>query len=222
MRSSPRGEVHVFNYMFSGHDVTWKRTGAEVDSRNIRKTFFKMGYDVRIHENLNLIDTMNMVETIRNSEHLQRVDSLIFFFLSHGKDAYNFHTNDMKEINLFLLRSHFTNSKCSYMEGKPKIFFMNYCRGNNLEKMERDLMSSIETPDDMVTIHAAAEGTAAWRSAEKGTFFVAILCKMINRYGRSSDLRQIYHLVRSHMTEKQYTKPMWEDYGFRSFHFNPV
>lgn len=222
MKSSPRGVVHVFNYMFSGQATQWERVGAEIDSINIKETFSQMGYDVHLHESLNKIDTVTMVEKIRDFEGLQRVDSLIFFFLSHGKDAYNFHANDMGEINLFLLRSNFTNDKCSYMEGKPKIFFMNYCRGTNLERVERDLMSSIQTPDDMVTIHAAAEGTAAWRSAEKGTFFVDFLCKMIKKHGRRSDLRQIYHLVRDHMAKNNYTKPMWEDYGFRTFRFNPV
>lgn len=217
--SSPRGVVHVFNNKFAGQGKKWERLGAEHDSTNLKATFTKMGYDIRLHESLGYQDTMAMFTSICRSRQLYNVDSLIIFFLTHGKDPYLFYTNDQKEVNLFYIRGLFTDSQCPAMKGKPKIFFMNYCRGDKMEKKELDNVTQ-ESPNDMVTIHAAAEGIMAVRSPTRGTHFVDHLCQVLTTYSRSLSLSDMYHILREEM--KDSTKPMKEDYGFKTFYFNPV
>lgn len=218
MFSSPRGLVHVFNYKFDGQGKKWERLGAEHDSTRLRTTFTKMGYETRLHENLKYQDTMAMLTSICRSRQLMDLDALIFFFLTHGKDPYTFYTNDQNEVNLFNVRGLFTDSQCPAMKGKPKIFFMNYCRGDKMERRELDTVTD-ESPNDMATIHAAAEGIMAIRSPSRGTHFVDHLCHVLTNYSRSRELRELYCILREEMKES--TKPMWEDYGFRSFYFNP-
>ncbi|KAK3853062.1 hypothetical protein Pcinc_040380 [Petrolisthes cinctipes] len=223
VRSSPRGVVHVFNYKFDGQGKKWEREGAEHDSTNLRGIFTLMGYEVKVHENLSNEDTREMMKSIRNGKRLKDVDALIFFFLSHGKDPYTFYTNDKIEMNLFNIRYMFTDRRCPAMSSKPKIFFMNYCRGEGQELERREVdTSSHDTPNDMVTVHAAAEGIMAYRTSARGTHFVEYLCQVLRSYSRSHELREIYNMVRDEMSARNSTRPMWEDYGFKKFYFNPV
>ncbi|KAK3891228.1 hypothetical protein Pcinc_004870 [Petrolisthes cinctipes] len=218
--SSPRGIVHVFNYKFTGQGIRWERTGAQHDSTNLRRIFTTMGYEVKVHESLSNNDTLEMMKSIQNDKSLKDVDALIFFFLSHGNGPYTFVTNDQIEINLFDIRYMFTDSRCPAMSNKPKIFFMHYCRGKELELREVDATRDI--PNDMVTVHAAAEGIKAYRTPDGGTHFVEYLCQVLKSYSRSHDLREIYTMLREEMRARNSTRPMWEDYGFKRFYFNPV
>lgn len=215
--SIPRGHVYVFNYTFSGQNH-WQRSGAEFDSENLRSTFTQMNYDVFIVKDLTGSETYETFKQIVRDPRLMNVDSLIMFFLSHGKDPYTFYANDRQELNLFNIRHSFIDSKCVFMKGKPKIFFTNYCRG---DKMEKKAVDAIEPPNDIVTIHAATEGIKAIRSLDFGTCFVRSLCSVLKRFPHL-ELRDIYFHLERAMKENNGTKPMWEDYGFRRFHFNPT
>ncbi|KAK3895265.1 hypothetical protein Pcinc_001015 [Petrolisthes cinctipes] len=218
--SSPRGIVHVFNYKFAGQGFKWERKGAEHDSTNLNRIFTTMGYEVKVHESLSNNDTRKMMNSIQNDKRLKDVDALIFFFLSRGNDSYTFYTNDQIAMKLFDIRYMFTDSKCPAMSSKPKIFFMNYCRGEEMELMEVD--STRDIPNDMVTVHAAAEGIMADTTSASGTHFVEHLCQTLMSYSRSHELREIYTMLREEMRARNSTKPMWEDYGFQKFYFNPV
>lgn len=216
--STPRGHVYVFNNTFEGQGKS-QRTGAKLDSINIYETFRKMGYDVFVLEDLTGAQTLEAFKSIRGNAALSSVDALIIFILSHGVDPYTFRANDGQEICLHKIRFSFTNRGCPYMKGKPKIFFTNYCRGDQMEKREVD---SLEVPCDMVTIHAAIEGVMAHRLKSSGTVFVKCLCEVLNRHARTMDLRELYGEIGDKMRQNKGTRPMWEDYGFERFFFNSV
>ncbi|XP_042858287.1 caspase-2-like isoform X2 [Penaeus japonicus] len=216
--SVPRGHVYVFNNTFDGQGKS-QRTGAQFDSLNILETFRKMGYDVFTLEDLTGAQTLEAFKNIRGNAELNGVDALIIFILSHGVDPYTFRANDGQEISLHNIRFSFTDRGCPYMKGKPKIFFTNYCRGEQMEKREVD---SVEVPSDMVTIHAAIEGVMAHRLKSVGTVFVKCLCEVLNRHARKMELRELYSELGDQMKQNKGTRPMWEDYGFEKFFFNPV
>lgn len=216
--SVPRGYVYVFNNTFDGQGKS-QRTGAKFDSLNIHETFRKMGYDVFILEDLTKAQTLEAFKNIRGNTNLSKVDALIIFILSHGVGPYTFRANDGQEISLHKIRFSFTNRGCPYMKGKPKIFFTNYCRGEQMEKREVD---SVEVPCDMVTIHAAVEGIMAHRLKSSGTVFVKCLCEVLNKHARNMELRELYGELGDQMRQNKGTRPMWEDYGFKRFCFSPV
>lgn len=177
-----------------------------------------MGYQVFILKDLTGEKTYEEFDRIVRNPSLNGIDSLIMCFLSHGKDPYTFYANDKEELDLFKIRQKFTDRKCPFMKRKPKIFFTNYCRGDQMEKKALD---AIEVPNDVVTIHAATEGIMARRSVDHGTCFVRSLCEVLRQYARGTELRDIYTHLEYTMKEKNGTKPMWEDYGFRRFYFIP-
>lgn len=217
--SDVRGHVYVFNNTFKKTEMS--RRGAEHDSRNLEDTFSKMGYKVYVHEDLTGEQTLEALERIRRKPELNEIDSFIMCFLSHGVNEYTFLANDKEQMDLRIIRRKFTDRKCPHLRGKPKIFFVNYCRGDQMQRKEIEY-DSIEVPNDMVTIHAATEGIMARRTPTTGTIFVASLCEVLRAHAQRMELRDLYCVLEEKMNERQGTKPMWEDYGFRHFFFNPT
>lgn len=218
--SDVRGHVYVFNYSFKKTQKA--RKGAEYDSTSLKDTFSRMGYEVFIHEDLTSDETNEHLEKIRRKPELNGIDSFIMFFLSHGLDEYTFLANDEEQLDLRIIRRKFTDRRCPHLRGKPKIFMVNYCRGDQLQKKDIIEFDDIEVPNDMATIHAAAEGVMAKRNTTTGTIFVSSLCEVLRQHARDLDLRDIYSVLREKMTARNGTKPMWEDYGFKNFKFNPA
>ncbi|XP_047492108.1 uncharacterized protein LOC125041314 isoform X1 [Penaeus chinensis] len=215
--SEPRGLVYVFNYTFKGQEKL-QRNGAHLDSVNIKKTFEKLGYQVTVLEDLTGEETFEQFKKIRENPELNGVDALIIFILSHGVDPYTFMANDGTEVNLHSIRFGFSDRKCPYMRSKPKIFFANYCRADRMERRE---LEEAEEPSDMATIHAAVEGVLAMRSPDFGTVFVKSLCDVLDSYGLSLNLRDLYIELWCEMKQNDGTKPMWEDYVFKNFFLGP-
>ncbi|KAG7162570.1 caspase-2-like 1 [Homarus americanus] len=210
-QSQPRGHVYVFNYTFPGQRGR-ERQGACHDTTNLRSTFDNMGYEVFVCQDYSKTKTLNELIKIINDPRLGQVDALIIFFLSHGSDAYTFYSNDCEKLSLLDIRYLFTDSKCHYMKNKPKIFFTNYCRGQNMEKRETDAL--LDVPTFMATIHAAVEGVMAIRNLGNGTYFVKCLCEVLREHAADHDLRRLYSRLYEKMDQENSTKPMWEDYGF--------
>ncbi|XP_042233708.1 caspase-2-like [Homarus americanus] len=215
VKSSPPGHVYAFNYIFSGQARV--REGAQYDSLNLRDTFSKLDYKVFIYEDLNKKQTLEKIEAIRTDQNLRTVDSIIFFFLSHGETPYEFLSVDHETLHLHDIRRQFTRRKCPQLEAKPKIFMSNFCRGPKFEKQVFN--DEGEVLKDIVTIHATAEGIRALRLRDTGTIFVTSLCEVLNKMYIFMDLRQIYAKLQGIMTAKGGSSPMWEDYAFKKFYF---
>ncbi|XP_069999006.1 uncharacterized protein [Penaeus vannamei] len=218
MASHPRGNVYVFNYKFTGKHN--QRDGADYDSESIQKTFTDMGYRVFVKEDLSRRATLMELKLIRDGESIRNVDSLVMFFLSHGKGVRDFLTEDGQSLCLSRIHRMFTDGQCPALRGKPKIFFANFCRRGAFETCPAFEVS--DSPRDMVTVHAAGEGSGALRNASFGTYFIRNLCQVLQEHAGGKSLREIYLELDRSAAERGGTQPMWEDYVFRNFYFSPT
>lgn len=216
--SRPRGNVYIFNYKFTGKSN--HRSGAEHDPEKLQVMFTKMGYRVSVKEDLSRRATLTELKLIRESESLKEVDCMIMFILSHGKGVRDFLTEDGSSLSLPRIQGMFTDAECPALRGKPKIFFANFCRTGDFETCPN--FKASDFPRDVVTIHAAGEGLDALRSTLFGTFFVRNLCQVVQEHAARKSLREIYLELDRSATERGGTQPMWEDFAFRKFYFNPT
>ncbi|XP_063612146.1 caspase-2-like isoform X2 [Penaeus indicus] len=211
--SDEPGHVYVFNYDFKGDKM--ERLGANEDSNNLLETFTRMGYEVSLLENLSAQKTMAEVDRIRSDPALANVDVLVMVFLSHDIGSFKFMAGDMTKLDLRQIRRKFTDSLCPNLEGKPKIFFANFCRKNGLH-IQTD---GVKPTRDMVTIHAAQDGLSAVRNPCNGNLFVWALCSVLEKHAADKNLRDIYFELEKKMTKSKRTVPHWEDDVFRDFYF---
>ncbi|XP_037796835.1 nucleolin-like isoform X2 [Penaeus monodon] len=218
MASQPRGNVYIFNYKFAGkHNY---REGAEHDSETIQATFTNMGYRVFTKESLSRRATLMELKLIRDEASIRDVDSMIMFFLSHGKGVRDFLTEDGLSLCLSRIHQMFTDAQCPALRGKPKIFFTNFCRKGGFETCP--VFEASDPPRDMVTIHASGEGIDALRNTAFGTYFIRNLCQVLQEHAGKKSLRDIYLELDRSAAERGGTQPMWEDFVFRNFYFSPT
>ncbi|KAK7066304.1 hypothetical protein SK128_005079 [Halocaridina rubra] len=216
--SSPVGKVHIFNYLFTDRLTDPKeRKGAKEDSTNLMITFSKLDYQVFIWEDLTAEETNDKLDEISMDKELKQMDVLIFFFLSHGRESHKFYTKDVQQLDLKDIWCKFTGTQCPAMKKKPKIFFTNFCRGEDEELPECDAV--VDVPRDIVTIHAATEGITALRNTKLGTHFVRALCDILDREGKNLHLREIYIKLSHSVRKIRGRTPKWEDTRFRPFYF---
>ncbi|XP_042877676.1 cell death protein 3-like isoform X2 [Penaeus japonicus] len=223
--SMPRGIVNIFNYYFS--DTQQVRLGATVDTFNLRELFGKMGYHVKVHEELSREATVERLHAIQSNVELHCYDSFIMIFLSHGKDDTVFYTKDQEVMSLDDVRYFFVDGKCPRLKNKPKLFFANFCRGKIEEtrKFETDYSGSdktAEAPQDMTTIYASIKNFMAVRDSENGTIFVQALCQVLAEHAHELELHELYYELCSAMKKKEGTTPEYQNYSFKKFFFNPI
>lgn len=227
--SSPRGIVVIFNYIFKNNPNKFRK-GARRDHENLHAVFTEMGYDVwPINIDKTREETLDKLDEVRISSDLNKVDSLIVVFLSHGGPSENeFFASDGNTISVDeIIYTKFTDQKCPLMKDKPKLFLFNYCRGpvtpSNpvLYDNWRPNAHQLEAPSDVAVIQATLPHFKAGRYAETGTIFVYEFCKVLEQYSNNLELIDLVSVTSKKMREdfRGNTPTVWPIH-FEKFKFS--
>ncbi|XP_037532145.1 caspase-2 [Nematolebias whitei] len=135
MKSTPRGFALVIsNVTFdsgAAPDLD-PRKGGEVDDEVLRKIFTELDYLVSVHRDLTAQDMRTCLETFcRRPEH-RTMDSCVVCLLSHGVDGAVYGT-DGQLLQLDWVFQTFDNARCPLLQNKPKMFFVQACRGDEMD-----------------------------------------------------------------------------------------
>lgn len=222
--SLPRGLVIIFNYCFPGHREH-ERRGAQRDSSNLDALFKRMGYQVYLYENLTKSQTKLRLDETQNNQWLEIYDSLIMFILSHGKDDQVFYTASCRDedcMRLDAVRYKFTDTECPALKGKPKLFFVNFCRSS--QQTAYDGMSDQRSePSDMMTLYSCINSFRSPRDPETGTYFVQAWCEVLAQHAYAEDVLTLHNRVCQLLRARQGATPEQQAYYFiKKFYFNPV
>ncbi|XP_038140381.1 caspase-2 isoform X2 [Cyprinodon tularosa] len=157
MKSSPRGYALVIsNVSFdscSAPDLD-PRKGGEVDDEVLRKVFTELDYHVSVHRDLTAQDMRTCIETFcRRPEH-RTVDSCVVCLLSHGVEGAIYGT-DGQLIQLDWVFEAFDNAHCPLLQNKPKMFFIQACRGDEMDCGVEQLDGPVRTSSPSCEQHDA-------------------------------------------------------------------
>ncbi|XP_064089070.1 ankyrin-1-like isoform X2 [Macrobrachium nipponense] len=242
--SHPRGKVLIVNNIFEGKNF---RQGAKSDTVYLTDLFKKMGYEVQCEENLTKEATLNVLENFRDEEKLKKIDSALFFFLSHGSKG-KFLTSDYKSLEESEVQEFFKNKKgCLSLEGKPRVFVFNFCRGEFYEErtlahFEKDSKAmghtdeegrapevkssnnknTTDAPKDMLFIYASTDGIRTLRHPTFGTFFIKTLCQIFAKFAHKYDIESMTKIICNQMERGYLTTPEMCNYHFKTFFLNPA
>ncbi|XP_070770392.1 caspase-3a [Enoplosus armatus] len=170
-----------------------KRNGTDVDAANAMKVFTKLGYQVKVY-NDQTVDQMKHVLTSVSKEDHSSSASFICVLLSHGDEGVFFGTDG--SIELKYLTSLFRGDHCKSLVGKPKLFFIQACRGTDLDAgieadSGEDGTTKIPVEADFLYAFSTAPGYYSWRNTMTGSWFMQSLCDMISKYGKELELLHI-------------------------------
>ncbi len=202
----PHGVCMVINNEdFSKHS---NREGTNLDECNVVQTFRHLGYLVEVHRDCNAAKMRDIFEEVRKRDHSQ-YDSFVCCIMSHG-NAGHIYSSDSKRLPLDAIADGFKGDRCSSLASKPKMFFMQACRGLNKDKAVRVAQDSGEEASAMVAdpeqVVSDSEGEVipdaadfffsyatplnhvAWRDLDNGSWYVSELCTSLTSYGTFSSL----------------------------------
>lgn len=205
-----RGSSHSFRYSLDfpcmGHCIIInnknfdrstgmnQRNGTDVDAANAMKVFSKLGYKVKIYNDQSVEQMKQILISASKDDH-KNCASFICVLLSHGDEGIFFGTDGSVELKY--LTSLFRGNRCRSLVGKPKLFFIQACRGTDLDggvetdSTDDDQSTRIPVEADFFYAFSTAPGYYSWRNTMSGSWFIQSLCDMISKYGMELELQHI-------------------------------
>ncbi|KAM6936577.1 caspase-2 isoform 2-T2 [Lycodopsis pacificus] len=108
------------------------RKGGEVDDEVLRKVFTELDYLVTVHRDLTAQGMRTCIQNFCRRPDHQTVDSCVVCLLSHGVEGAIYGT-DGQLLQLDWVFESFDNAHCPLLQNKPKMFFIQACRGEEMD-----------------------------------------------------------------------------------------
>ncbi|XP_072191762.1 caspase-3 [Excalfactoria chinensis] len=181
------------------------RSGTDADAASVREVFMKLGYKIKLNNDLSSKDIFKLLKNVSEEDHSKR-SSFVCVLLSHGDEGLFYGTDGPLELKV--LTSLFRGDKCRSLAGKPKLFFIQACRGTELDSgIEADsgpdetVCQKIPVEADFLYAYSTAPGYYSWRNAAEGSWFIQSLCRMLKEHARKLELMQILTRVNRRVAE---------------------
>lgn len=177
-----------------------ERKGTNIDEENLTILLRFLGYKVRIYRDINSSGMHSIFEEVQQVDH-SRYDSFVCCILTHGdnKDVL-YGTDDEIKVNIINLTEKLNGDKCKKLRGKPKLFFIQACRG---ESKQKRIATDGELPNtaDFFFSFAVPQGYKAYRHETKGSDYVNELCRALSQHATHAPLIEIMNLVHQRVAE---------------------
>ncbi|XP_076035509.1 uncharacterized protein LOC143021717 [Oratosquilla oratoria] len=176
------------------------RHGSDIDVRRLQATFTILGFKVYVSVNLDQEGIMRRFELLRKQKILASMASLVVVFMSHGDEDHVF-LHDRKCIEISKLR------ELCFAEGligKPRLFFIQACRGNLALKpvlLVRDSPQITNHTKDCLISYSTIKGYSAFRSTTEGSCYISYLCETLQKYGDKESVTKVLRRTRKRMCD---------------------
>ncbi|EGV99437.1 caspase-8 [Cricetulus griseus] len=231
MKSKPRGYCLIINNNdFSEarkniprfHKMK-DRKGTNYDEEALTETFKELHFEVKPYRDCTANKIHEVLRFYQSMDHKDK-DCFICCILSHGDTGIIYGT-DGKEAPIYELTSYFTGSECPSLAGKPKIFFIQACQGDNYQKavlvetdweemvsfLDVDSSQKSYIPDeaDFLLGMATVKNCVSYRDPTQGTWYIQSLCQSLRkRCPQGDDILSILTGVNYDVSNKDDRKNM--------------
>ncbi|XP_078480001.1 caspase-3-like [Lampetra planeri] len=186
----------INNKNFDKHTGMSSRNGTDVDAAAAIKTFSKLGYKINVASNLTVTQMKSKISSVSEEDHSSSA-SFVCVLLSHGNEGVIYGTDGFERFEN--LTKYLKGDRCKTLVGKPKLFFIQACRGSELDygtSIEADSVGGqtsekIPVEADFLYAYSTAPGYYSWRNTQNGSWFMQSLCEMLQRYSGELELMQI-------------------------------
>ena len=132
MKCFPHGTALIINNeLFTAKEMSFRK-GTAIDERNLTHVFRYLGYKVEVHRDLKSQEMLEVMLEMGERNH-QVYDSFVCCILSHGTEGHVYGT-DGEKVSLHVLTRIMDAKHCPTLYGKPKVFFLQACRGKMKER----------------------------------------------------------------------------------------
>jgi len=192
------------------------------------KTMFKeLGYSVDVH---NDVTTAKMHDIFLKCSQKDHTDASAFgcCILSHGEEGGIIVTKD-HEVQLNELSDYFTKSES--LAGKPKMFFVQACRGNAyMEGLSSDVVDGpgadgddgkdevdggngiiVPCQADFLYAYSGVPGYFSWRNDQQGSWFIQSVVEVFRQHAHEMDVVRMLTRVNMKFSSKKSNTPLQQE-----------
>ena len=218
MKSEPHGLCLIINnskfYSTTAEGALPNRRGSDVDEHNLNIIFARLNYKIEVMHDATGASIMQKLKDVSSMDH-SRYDSFVCCLLTHGK-MNGIYGADGNLVSVADLANFLKGVSCPSLNGKPKMFFIQACRGDDEDKgatLESDdgpdsnqLGRSLPNAADFLFAYSTAPGTVSWRSIQFGSWYISKLCEVLDQHAKEGmDLLSMLTIVNDKVSQA-YTK----------------
>ena len=186
IRDQHRGFCLIINNLKFANDSVC-RNGAEKDEAILVDLFGReLSFNVKVKRNLNRNDIIKAAEEYGQKDHSQ-FDAFVFIIMTHGNHQDSIFGVDGRKARVEDIMTEFNGATCPSLRGKPKLFFIQACRGSPVNLPSDDENSDYRgcNPDstlsrglcpqeaDFLLAFSTAPGYLSWRD-DAGARFIQV------------------------------------------------
>lgn len=180
-------DINTFNSRYN----LQKRKGSEKDVEALSESLRALGFDVKIYENLSTDGVNQVITNLSQENHYDR-NCMLVTIMSHGDFNGIIYTTDGLIYTDDVQKPFMDPKNCPSLHGKPKIFFIQACRGSmkdvgciielKPEKAEKALASRGEPSStekyvvsslaDILVYFSSSEGFPSFKNTNEGSWFI--------------------------------------------------
>ncbi|XP_034280192.1 caspase-9 isoform X1 [Pantherophis guttatus] len=149
LNSEPCGYCLIINNVHFDKDTDLKRRlGSDIDRQRLEKRFQALHFEVLTKEDLTAQEIAQELQSLAGRDH-SSLDCCMVVILSHGCESYHIQIpgaiigTDGQRIPVQKVVSYFNGSHCPSLRGKPKLFLIQACGG---EEKDQGFEMEADTP----------------------------------------------------------------------------
>ncbi|XP_071057472.1 caspase-1-like isoform X2 [Onthophagus taurus] len=201
MTHEKRGVAVILNHEHFSAQGMKLRTGTKVDCENLAAELKRLHFDVEVYHDLEYTKVISQIGNLAKRDHSKN-DCFIMVVLSHGERDVIYAKDHFYKVET--LWNAFTADKVPSLAGKPKLFFIQACQGDQLDpgvtlqRTETDGVACsyrIPAHADFLIAYSTIPGFFSWRNITEGSWFIQSLIEELKINGFTHDILTIMTMV---------------------------
>ncbi|XP_038065592.1 caspase-7-like isoform X2 [Patiria miniata] len=219
MSHASRGKVLIVNNVnFAPATNMSKRAGSEKDADELADALRLLGFGTERYKDLTCSELERVFQNVSAQDHSD-CDCFMFCIMTHGSNSVIYCTDGV--LYLEDLMQELKGDRCKTLAGKPKVFFIQACRGELLDNgvelpvddQGTDEVDSggtlsitpvIPAEADFLVAYSSPPGYFSWRNVSLGAWFIQALVKVLKDHGPSLEINQLLTRV-NHVVAYEYS-----------------
>ncbi|XP_042871440.1 caspase-7-like [Penaeus japonicus] len=224
MNHKKRGHCLILNNMrFDEHTGLGERNGSQRDTNELQILFRKFGFMVSVYIDMTVRELKDLLRKYGQDIDHSDCDALVVIFMSHGEEDIFFGRDGAFKSDL--LFDGFRASECCSLAGKPKLFFIEANRGENIQEavalpklsnrmmvpahpgiparvqqlvkidIKDEVPSEVTDNADFLKCWSTPNGCYSWRNTINGSWFVQSIINVFSQATGKEDILQLLTMV---------------------------
>uniref|UniRef100_F6QK70 Caspase-9 n=1 Tax=Monodelphis domestica TaxID=13616 RepID=F6QK70_MONDO len=230
LNSDPCGYCLIINNVdFCASSGLSSRKGSNIDCEKMHNRFQALHFAVEVERNLSAKGMGAALQQLAERDH-SALDCCVVVILSHGCQASHIqfpgaiHGTDGASISVERIVNIFSGSRCPSLGGKPKLFFIQACGGDQRDHGfqvssnipedkspgsdpetdatpfqnnfdQPDAVASLPTPSDILVSYSTFPGFVSWRDPKSGSWYIETLDRVLEEWADREDLLHMLLMV---------------------------